>query len=127
MMTRSQTEAYRQRLLVLAGRYRAGMLGLRGESLHGLGGESGGGLSDVPTHLADLGNASFEEETNLTLLGNQERLLSECHAALARIDAGTYGVCEECHRPIRHGRLEAFPFARHCIGCAQKLESLPVG
>jgi len=118
-MTPSQIEAYRRQLLALEQRYSAGVSELRSEAQHGLGGESGGGLSDVPTHLADLGNASYEEEVNLTLLGNQEWLLDECNAALARIDAGTYGLCEECHRSISHGRLRAFPYARHCIACAE--------
>jgi len=118
-MTPSQIEAYRSQLLALEKRYSAGVSELRSEAQHGLGGESGGGLSDVPTHLADLGNASYEEDVNLTLLGNQEWLLDECNAALARIDVGTYGLCEECHRPISHGRLQAFPYARHCIACAE--------
>jgi len=119
MMTPSQIEAYRRQLLALEKRYSAGVVELQGESQHGLGGESGGGLSDVLTHLADLGNANYEEEMNLALLGNQEWLLDECNAALARIDVGTYGLCEECHRPISHGRLQAFPYARHCIACAE--------
>jgi len=123
MMTRPAIEAHRQRLWALANRYRGGVSKLRGESLHGLGGESGGGISDVPRHLADLGNASYEEELNLTLLEAQEQLLEECDAALARIARGGYGLCEECHRPIAQGRLQACPYARHCVACARKLES----
>jgi RNA polymerase-binding transcription factor DksA len=124
-MTRSKTEAYRRRLFTLAERYSTGVSDLRGESQHGLWGESGGGFSDVPTHPADLGNTNCEEDLNLALLGNQEQLLGECNAALARIDAGTYGLCEECRRPIRHGRLQASPYARHCIACARKREVQP--
>jgi len=122
MITRPVIEAHRQRLLALAARYRGGVSKLRGESLHGLGGESGGGISDVPTHPADLGNASYEEEMNLTLLEAQEQLLEECDAALTRIRSGVFGVCEECHRPIAQGRLQACPYARHCVACARKLE-----
>jgi RNA polymerase-binding protein DksA len=120
-------EAYRRRLLALIQRHSSGVSGLWGEAQHGLGGESGGGISDVPTHLADLGNASYEEEMNFTLLDNQEGLLRECNAALARIDAGTYGLCEECHRPIAHGRLRASPYARHCINCARMREGQLTG
>ena len=39
-------------------------------------------------------------------------------AAIARLDAGTYGSCETCDRPIAGERLEAIPHARHCITCA---------
>ena len=35
--------------------------------------------------------------------------------ALAKLDAGTYGVCEECGRPIGEARLQAMPAARLCI------------
>jgi RNA polymerase-binding transcription factor DksA len=126
MMTPAEIDAYRSRLLPLARRYRAGVTELRGESLHGLGGESGGGLSNLPTHLADLGNASYEEEMSLTLLENQEMLLQECDAALARMDAGIFGLCEECHRQISRGRLQVFPYARHCVACARKLEKQAV-
>lgn len=38
--------------------------------------------------------------------------------ALARIDAGTYGVCRSCGESIAIGRLKAIPFARTCIDCA---------
>jgi RNA polymerase-binding transcription factor DksA len=122
-MRRDEIEAHRQRLSTLADRYRGGVSKLRGESLHGLGGESGGGISDVPTHPADLGNASYEEEMTLTLLEAQEQLFEECDAALARIARGGFGRCEECHRPIAAGRLQACPYARHCVACARKLES----
>lgn len=39
-------------------------------------------------------------------------------AAITRLDEGTYGSCETCHRPIARERLEAIPHARHCITCA---------
>ncbi len=39
-------------------------------------------------------------------------------AALARIEAGTYGTCVKCQDPIAGGRLKALPFARTCIDCA---------
>ncbi len=38
--------------------------------------------------------------------------------ALNRIKAGTYGICASCREPIAVGRLEALPFARTCIDCA---------
>jgi RNA polymerase-binding transcription factor DksA len=37
--------------------------------------------------------------------------------ALARIDAGTYGRCEQCGGPIAPARLEAIPYARSCVHC----------
>ena len=40
-------------------------------------------------------------------------------AALARIDAGSYGTCVSCRRPINPARLEALPEIATCIDCAQ--------
>ena len=43
---------------------------------------------------------------------------AEVDAALARVDAGTYGICVVCGRPIAPGRLDARPTATTCIACA---------
>jgi RNA polymerase-binding transcription factor DksA len=44
--------------------------------------------------------------------------LTEVEAAIDRLAAGAYGVCEQCGQPIATARLEARPAARTCIGCA---------
>lgn len=46
------------------------------------------------------------------------RQVAQIDAALARLDAGTYGVCTSCGRPIGAARLEARPAAARCIDCA---------
>ena len=43
--------------------------------------------------------------------------LAEIDAALARLEAGTYGTCERCGRPIEVARLEARPTARTHVAC----------
>ena len=47
--------------------------------------------------------------------------LQQVDDAFARLDAGTYGVCAHCGRPIPEARLEVRPFATHCVACAEKL------
>jgi len=47
--------------------------------------------------------------------------LRQVDDALARVDAGTYGICANCGRPIPAARLEARPFAEYCVACAEKL------
>jgi len=47
--------------------------------------------------------------------------LRQVDDALARLDAGAYGVCTACGRPIPPARLEVRPFAEHCVACAERL------
>jgi RNA polymerase-binding transcription factor DksA len=122
-MTAAEIETYKQRLLPLLQRHNDGVSRLQSEAMHGLGGESGGSLSNAPTHLADLGNAYHEEEVGLILMQNEEQLLAECNAALARIEAGTFGFCQKCFQVIPRARLDAFPYVRCCLPCSQALEA----
>ena len=47
--------------------------------------------------------------------------IAEIDAALARIDAGTYGSCVRCGRAIPEERLELRPFAAACVGCQERM------
>jgi RNA polymerase-binding protein DksA len=121
-MTRAEIDHFRRRLLALKKRVGGDLTELEEEILKPVGGESSGGLSDVPLHLADLGTGEFEEELSLTLVENEEQLLAEINDALDRIEQGTYGRCENCHQEISRERLEALPYARYCIRCARRLQ-----
>lgn len=37
--------------------------------------------------------------------------------ALEKLATGLYGICEQCQQPIAQARLEAIPYARHCVSC----------
>lgn len=61
------------------------------------------------------------ERAEVEVLGQSlQETLDEVRAALAKLDNGTYGVCEECHEAIAVARLEAKPAAPLCIDCASK-------
>ena len=62
---------------------------------------------------------AFERSQVDALVRQARARLAEVDAALARLDAGTYGLCERCGRPVDEARLEARPEARHCIDCAR--------
>lgn len=59
--------------------------------------------------------------TQLTAAAWQQ--LKDTEAALARIDAGTYGLCGHCHEPIPPERLEVLPAAGYCITCQATLSA----
>jgi DnaK suppressor protein len=65
------------------------------------------------------GAQSEEEQERIALVGAAETAeLARVEGALARIDAGTYGMCAGCGEPIDPRRLEASPYAVQCAGCA---------
>jgi RNA polymerase-binding transcription factor len=59
----------------------------------------------------------FEQQRDLALREKNEQQLAAVDAALARFEAGTFGTCIRCGRPIATERLEALPWAAHCIDC----------
>jgi RNA polymerase-binding protein DksA len=61
----------------------------------------------------------FEQQRDLALRDRASSQLALVETALARIDAGTFGRCTRCGKPIALERLEALPWAEHCIGCAR--------
>jgi DnaK suppressor protein len=71
---------------------------------------------------ADASSKVFEREHELSLTHNARELLEQAEHALTRIDAGTYGVCESCGKPIGKARLLAFPRATLCVECKQRQE-----
>ncbi|MEV0149644.1 MULTISPECIES: TraR/DksA C4-type zinc finger protein [unclassified Nonomuraea] len=71
---------------------------------------------------ADAGAKTYEREREIALTLNARDLVAQNERAIVRIDAGTYGVCESCHKPIGKERLQAFPRATLCVACKQKEE-----
>jgi len=61
----------------------------------------------------------FEQQRDLALRDRAEQQLTLVNAALTRLDAGTFGRCLRCGKPIAPERLEALPWAEHCIDCAR--------
>jgi RNA polymerase-binding protein DksA len=71
---------------------------------------------------ADMGATSFERDHELTVLNIEREKVAQIDRALARIENGTYGVCESCGHPIGKMRVMAFPRATLCLTCKQREE-----
>ena len=73
-------------------------------------------------HIGDVATATFDREMASTLEDNSNHVLGEIDGALARIEAGTFGTCEACGKPIDEERLQALPWATLCIEDKRKQE-----
>ncbi|UQA96006.1 TraR/DksA family transcriptional regulator [Streptomyces halobius] len=71
---------------------------------------------------ADTGSKNITREHELALASNAREMLHQTERALGRLDAGTYGLCENCGRPIGKARMQAFPRATLCVECKQQQE-----
>ena len=69
-------------------------------------------------HDPEGATIAFERSQVAALVSQGRDQLKEIDAAVARVAAGTYGVCERCGQPISDERLAARPVARTCIRCA---------
>src|SRR5437764_4897948 len=69
-------------------------------------------------HPADTATETVDREIDYTLEENSTNLVREIDAALERIEAGTYGICETCGNPIEPERLEHLPWANECAADA---------
>ncbi|MET8509391.1 TraR/DksA C4-type zinc finger protein [Streptomyces sp. NPDC004787] len=89
------------------------------EELTGLMRDSGDGAGD---DQADTGTKNITREHELALAANAREMLEQTEHALERLDAGTYGLCEVCGKPIGKARMQAFPRATLCVEDKQKQE-----
>jgi RNA polymerase-binding protein DksA len=110
---------YRERLHQIAGRLQRDALSIEEEARGASEGDNAGDLSHTPLHLGDRATDELLVGLNATYLENEAKLLGDALAALQRIDAGTFGICERCGKDIAPARLEAIPAARLCIDCAK--------
>ncbi|MER0479315.1 TraR/DksA C4-type zinc finger protein [Streptomyces sp. Edi2] len=89
------------------------------DAIAGLMRDSGDGAGDDE---ADTGTKNITREHELALASNAREMLHQTERALGRLDAGTYGLCENCGNPIGKARMQAFPRATLCVECKQKQE-----
>jgi DnaK suppressor protein len=75
---------------------------------------------DLNEGFADAGQAAAERASLLTLVRSLRDTLRDVEQALGRMDAGTYGTCDNCGQPIADERLDALPAARLCLSCKRQ-------
>lgn len=81
------------------------------------------GLRNRMEETDDWAVADLETALDVAEVSRDAGELREVEGALARMQDGTYGECQECGQPIPYGRLAATPSAPRCIACQEKLEA----
>lgn len=77
---------------------------------------------DLPQDLGERGLIDVLEDTGLALADIRRQQLTRMDAALARLEEGTYGYCEDCGEEIDEERLRVSPFATRCVECQTRRE-----
>ena len=72
--------------------------------------------------IVDRANNAYSRELLFSLSDGERHTLLRVEEALQRIEQGVYGICTNCNREIRAGRLRAMPWARYCIDCQELAE-----
>lgn len=83
-------------------------------------------LSAYDNHPADSASETYQREQEVGLIDHRKRVLSMIDSVIAKMGEGTYGLCEECKRPISAERLQAIPFALLCKECREITEQQSV-
>ena len=121
-MKKAEVKPFKELLLELRARLRGDVSTLANAALSKAGG-SGGGSSSVPSHIADLGSDTFEQDNTILLMNNEGETLQQIESALERVEEGVYGCCIECSGKIPKMRLKAIPYTPYCVKCASEIES----
>lgn len=85
------------------------------KEVNGHGAEAHGDLGDMSSSLADT-------ELLWGLEEHERQYIIDIEEALKRIENGTYGICQECGKPIPYERLKAIPTAKYTVDCKEKIE-----
>ena len=84
---------------------------------------SGEASSGHALHMADVATDMYDREFSLGLASNDRELLYKVEGALKRIEDHSFGLCNECRKPITIARLKALPYVETCLKCQEKIES----
>lgn len=77
----------------------------------------------VPDDSFGLASRTLLEDLTVDTLEREHQLEGEVEAALERLEEGEFGLCQGCGAPIPQRRLEALPWARFCVSCAERRQA----
>jgi len=77
--------------------------------------------NELPDEM-DLASTEYLQSFTFRLRGREKTFLDKIQKALAKIEDGSFGLCESCEAPISLKRLEARPETTLCIKCKEEQE-----
>ena len=127
MLKKTELEDFKRLLLVLRARIRGDVKHLTDEALDR---NENGSESKSPTHLAELGTETYDQDFALRRVENEQEVLDEIEEGLRRVNDESYGICTGCQAAgrsvskslIPKARLRVIPYARNCVECERKRE-----
>jgi DnaK suppressor protein len=121
-MKKAEVKPFKEMLLHLRARLRGDVSTLANAALSKSSSANGSG-SSVPSHIADMGSDTYEQDNTILLMNNEGETLTQVENALERVEAGAYGFCTECSGKIPKMRLNAIPYTPYCVKCASEIQS----
>ncbi|MDD5556515.1 MAG: TraR/DksA family transcriptional regulator [bacterium] len=112
----------RHNLAELRERVLGGLANLQQDALSRSPREQSGDLSGYSIHQADTATDAYDRELSLSIASREQEILNDIDDALAKMEAGSYGMCERCGDAIGERRLAAVPHARLCLPCKERQE-----
>ena len=74
-------------------------------------------LTQLTVYARTPGQGGYDRPTLDVLTASARQRIADAAHALRRMSEGTYGLCEQCHKPVPLGRLRAMPHAATCAVC----------
>ena len=121
-MTKKEAKPYLDLLLKKKQELMKGIAHIANDALKTSQRDATGDLSAYSLHMADVATDNYDREFSLSLADNEQKLLNRINAAVERIDAGTFGLCELCEKKVAKARLKVVPYAELCVPCQEKQE-----
>lgn len=115
---KKQLDEFRQILLAKRAQLLGDLSNIEQQALQ----SDGGGLSNMPQHMAEQGSDAYDQSLSLDLAAADRELIKEIDEALNRIEDGTFGVCPITGKPIKMERLRELPWAKYSIEAAREFE-----
>ncbi len=103
-------------------RYKKQLLAKRDELLHLVREARTSEKESTGKEAPDLGDRALStviRDLSYQVTAKERDIVRRIDLALDRVDAGTFGVCTECGAKVLKGRLDAVPWAMHCINCQE--------